>query len=513
MVRSLALAAVSLLSVPAAAAEWPDLSDPPRLSGKATGDAALVIAIEDYAFTADIPGAAQNGRDWVSFLDEAVGVGLVKPVFDSAATKETILEHAATVAGQVEPGGRMWLVFIGHGAPSPDTSDGLLIGADAQATASSLSARGVTRAELIDAIDSGLPADARAVLLLDACFSGTTGAGVELVPGLQPLSVVADRLETPRHTVLTAATSNQFAGPLAGESRPAFSYLMLGALHGWDDDDGRVSAYEAVKLANKAMYTTITDRTQTGTHFGPDLVLVEGARTKAPPFTELAMASTARKGPATSASGSNVDASVQDMADEIASLKQSQEQRLREERLRAEVDAAVRATLDGKATDLQQQAVQTWTDLQDMLDVGGPEAERAAMTFVQTYRDAEVWTKHPVSEDQVTRRVDVPQVRDAQRWLEKNTAAAKAAKAADRAEKRQRFDGLRKPGWVLAGSGAAVVAGTYAAYAGSSTMSSSAWATTQALNTIGWAVMGAGGAMVGVSLLDTGPGIHLRWTW
>lgn len=132
------------------------------------------------------------------------------------------------------PDGRAWFVFIGHGAPSLDGADGLLVGVDAPQDAETLPTRTVSREELLQL----LVADgADVVAILDTCLSGMP-EGESLVPGLQPL-VPTYTLATPPGsiTVATAAASDQFAGALPGETRPAFSYLLLGAAQGWGDAD------------------------------------------------------------------------------------------------------------------------------------------------------------------------------------------------------------------------------------------------------------------------------------
>ncbi len=55
------------------------------------------------------------------------------------------------------------------------------------------------------------------------------------------------------------------APTLAPTGRPAFSYLVLGALRGWGDADrdGQVSAEEAVRYAGTAMRVLVKSRTQT----------------------------------------------------------------------------------------------------------------------------------------------------------------------------------------------------------------------------------------------------------
>jgi hypothetical protein len=65
--------------------------------------------------------------------------------------------------------------------------------------------------------------------------------------------------------LMTAGTSRQFAGALPGMQVPAFSYLALGALRGWADQnrDGAVTAGEAVSFMNEVMSTTVKGRAQT----------------------------------------------------------------------------------------------------------------------------------------------------------------------------------------------------------------------------------------------------------
>lgn len=219
-----------LVALAARAGGWPDLSVPPTVGQDGAGDAALLVGIDAYVFLPPVPGADDAVRDWRRFL-VARGVPLanVQVLVDADAAREQILAEAAEVRERVAPGGTLWVVFVGHGAPAPDGRDGLLVGVDAQRTAVSLEARSVRRDELLAAVAGGPQADT--VVVLDACFSGRTGVGVGdiLVPGLQPL-VPTYILPSTAATVLSAGSADQFAGPLPGLGRPAFSYLALGAL-------------------------------------------------------------------------------------------------------------------------------------------------------------------------------------------------------------------------------------------------------------------------------------------
>jgi TPR repeat protein len=109
------------------------------------------------------------------------------------------------------------------------------------------------------------------VVVLDACFSGRTAEGKELIRGLQPLIAIASPLQGwDRTAVFTAGKSDQFAGPLPGSQRPAFSYLLLGALRGWadSDKDGSVTAPEALTFTQSTLETLLKDRRQTPELFG-----------------------------------------------------------------------------------------------------------------------------------------------------------------------------------------------------------------------------------------------------
>lgn len=259
----------------ALAATWPALAP---LPGGADGarDAAVVIGIEDYLAVPDVPGARQNAEDWYAWLSGTRGVPLPKlrMLRDREATRELLLEEVDRAAAAVEPGGTLWVVFVGHGAPALDGRDGVLVGADAQQTARNLYSRSVSRSELEERAGKG--AAHQTVLVLDACFSGQV-AGEALVPGLQPL-IPTWALQSSSATVLVAAGAGEFAGPLPGLDRPAFSYLALGALRGWADADadGVVSADEVQRYTRDALAAVVVDRTQTPERAGPDAVLAKG---------------------------------------------------------------------------------------------------------------------------------------------------------------------------------------------------------------------------------------------
>lgn len=273
------------LLLTAAWAAWPDLDRPPSVGG-GENDAALVVGIEDYWAAPRIPGARRNARDWYTWFTNGRKIPghRARLLLDAEATAEEIRDQAERLARDVGPGGTLWIVFIGHGAPDLATGDASLLGVDVQPTAQSLGARGLARAELLRVTQ---PADQR-VMVLDSCFSGRDARGESLAPGLQfliPTFATADR-----NTIeLTAGTASQVAGALPRENRPAFSYLLLGALHGWGDldGDGVVTSAEALTWTRQTLDTVLIGRDQTPQKVGEDRPLSPAGRTRPPDLAAI----------------------------------------------------------------------------------------------------------------------------------------------------------------------------------------------------------------------------------
>jgi hypothetical protein len=279
----------------ASAADWPELSLPAPGRGGGENDAALVVGIESYAAIQPVPGAVRNAKDWANYFAETRGMpfGSYKVLLNDQATLDEIKEAAEDVATKVKPKGTLWFVFIGHGAPAKDGSDGLLVGWDAKQTAASLYARSLSQKTLAGMLGKG--AQARTVMVVDACFSGRRPDGAPLVAGLQPILLAQIAPALSNSVLLLGAGTDQFAGPLPGQNRPAFSYLVLGGLRGWADDngDGLVTGFEVAKFTQSALWALVKDRTQTPELVGDgNLPLANGAYEARPDLGAIARGST-----------------------------------------------------------------------------------------------------------------------------------------------------------------------------------------------------------------------------
>ena len=124
-----------------------------------------------------------------------------------------------------------------------------MVGVDAQQTPRSLATRSAVIDELLDIVERGNAKESIAIL---AGFSGLYGTGKSLASDLQPLIATEDLIET-EVAVLAAGKGGQFAGSLPGLGRPAFSYLILGAMRGWadDNDDRQIDLGESLRFVNR----------------------------------------------------------------------------------------------------------------------------------------------------------------------------------------------------------------------------------------------------------------------
>ena len=276
---------------PAAAAPtgWPDLATSGVAAGGGENDSALIVGLETYDYVPKVPGADANALAWHRYLTQDVGVPVERArlLVGKEATKEAMEKAITEAAQRARAGGRVWFVFIGHGAPAKSGTDGLLLGADVRQTAESLEARSVRQSEVVKSLEQSA---AQPVLIVDACFSGRTGTGAPVVEGLQPVRLAA--IAPPATAViLAAAGADQYAGPLPGAAKPAFSYLVLGALRGWadGDGDGQVTASEVVTYTNRALAAVVTGREQTAELMGAGAVtLARQGREKGPDLGALA---------------------------------------------------------------------------------------------------------------------------------------------------------------------------------------------------------------------------------
>ena len=86
-----------------ASALWPDLTSPAATTGGGEKDAALIVAVGDYAFVPDIPGAEDNALAWSLYLSKTRGVPWVKVLVNQQGTREKVWKYLEQAARAVQP--------------------------------------------------------------------------------------------------------------------------------------------------------------------------------------------------------------------------------------------------------------------------------------------------------------------------------------------------------------------------------------------------------------------------
>jgi hypothetical protein len=276
MLPLILLTSLSLLSQPLSkpASVWPDLARLPSSSSRVGAqDAVVVVGVERYSHLSPVTGATRNSADWYRYFTKVRGVPAThaRLLEDDQATPNRIRKAIREVAPKVGEGGQLWFVFIGHGAPSKDGKDGVLVCVDAHRSEIDFFDDTLARRALVSLLRS---AQARRpavepILIVDTCFSGKDTDGRSLRKGEQ-ITVARGwrgRLDEEGEgdgdggggsVLISAGDDDEIAGALPGEARPAFSYLLLGALRGWGEDtngDGAIMASEAVAYARDALLT------------------------------------------------------------------------------------------------------------------------------------------------------------------------------------------------------------------------------------------------------------------
>jgi hypothetical protein len=204
--------------------------DSPRATGASRpDDFALVIGIESYQ---SLPKADYGERDAESVRKhlEALGVPArnIVSLIGSEATASKLRGYLDEwLPRNLKPNSTLFVYYSGHGAPDPSTGDAYLVPWDGDPKF--LKSSAIPLKSLYAQLER-LPAR-RAVVALDACFSGAGGRSV-LPKGARPLVVKASETApaTGKLSVLAAASGDEITGSLDEQRHGAFTYHLLKGL-------------------------------------------------------------------------------------------------------------------------------------------------------------------------------------------------------------------------------------------------------------------------------------------
>lgn len=224
----------------AAAAPSSDVDAPRYKKGSRPDDFAVVIGIDGYS---ELPSATYAERDASAVKAHLLALGYpernVALLLGAKAGRASVAKMLETwLANNVNERSTVFVYYSGHGAPDPKTGDAYLVPWDGDPQFLQDTAYPIKR---LYAKLSALKAK-RAVVALDACFSGSGGRSV-LAKGLRPLVAQVSLAQDAAKVVsLTAAEGGQVTGTLDEQGHGLFTYYLLRGLNGAAKDaDGKVT--------------------------------------------------------------------------------------------------------------------------------------------------------------------------------------------------------------------------------------------------------------------------------
>lgn len=250
----LLLSLLPMLAVSGAALAYePPALDPQKGSGRSKKDAALVIAVEDYASIPDAAFAKADADAFTSFLVGNADVPANNVVRLDNPTAADIRSALVILPSRVRKNGTVWVYFAGHGGIAGD-GDRIVFPHDVAPEFGGVD--GVGLDDLTNAATGSKAA--RTVVVVDASFGGLGRNGEELFPGNR--FAVLSPVPTPKDehaTLWTATSTGEYSASYESAGHSVFTYFAVGALRGWGDGvlgqpaDGRVSLAEAQAYVNK----------------------------------------------------------------------------------------------------------------------------------------------------------------------------------------------------------------------------------------------------------------------
>ena len=233
-------------------------------AAEAANEFGVAVIIGNKAYQDDrVPEVDYAHNDADAFYRFVVGILGFSPdnVVDLRDATKARMETAFGSKGNVR--GQLWrwaeadgssdvvVFYSGHGVPGINDGRGYLLPVDANPDTAEINGYP------IDVLyeNLGRVPHKSVTVFLDACFSGASGDGGQLIAGASPVYVEADVSGLPGLTVLTAATGKQLASWDTEARHGLFTEHLLEALYGAADADGngRVSAAETKLYLDRHM--------------------------------------------------------------------------------------------------------------------------------------------------------------------------------------------------------------------------------------------------------------------
>ncbi len=315
---------------------YPDLRATATRSSEGRGDAAVIIAIEDYTRLAARPHAQEMAAAWYRYFRETrrIRPRRISLLRGAEATPDAVAQALEDAHARVGRRGTVWFVFVGHVSSAAPGKYGVLWLRDGDGTAATKDTA-VSLTQVLRRLGHGM--HPRTIAVLDGCLAPAAGSGtetpgmpgyvmrgaadvlpvfpmlpifliptlaeeVEMVEWFVERDVVRGRREPTDVAVFSAGYGARCTEDLPGTKFPALSYLVLGALRGWADrnGDGSVSAFEVITQATemlRAAHHGSPGASPGPSSYSADITLARGVSERAPDVRGLLPPDVARTFP------------------------------------------------------------------------------------------------------------------------------------------------------------------------------------------------------------------------
>jgi hypothetical protein len=179
----------------------------------------FAIGITTYQYDFNIlPNAVQDVKKIIDILTKKYSFELIgRPLFDSDATRENILEKLTLLASNIYKEDNLIIFYAGHGEMNPQSKKGFWVPNDAKRKVSDF----IPNSQIKDIIET---IEAKHIFLItDSCFSGTFL--------MQERSMMANYsykklAQTKSRWVLASGRDEKVSDGVAGETSPFAKYLI-----------------------------------------------------------------------------------------------------------------------------------------------------------------------------------------------------------------------------------------------------------------------------------------------
>ncbi len=203
----------------------------PAVTGK-SNTYAIIVGITDYAELPKVAFADRSASSFAELLRRQYGVTPERMItlVNEEATGVRLMSRLRSMSARLTKNDRLIFYYAGHGAPSPDGQNTLLVPQDA--SVNTIDEVPFRLQEIYKTLTKNEAA--QILVVLDTCFSGRTDNNELIYRDVAPILVVPTEGISPppnRHlTVLAAGGPADFANALRPRGHRLFSYHLLKAM-------------------------------------------------------------------------------------------------------------------------------------------------------------------------------------------------------------------------------------------------------------------------------------------